>query len=349
MDCPLCGRTIRVPTLDGRVEPLPEPELNLADANLSRALDELAVLDGSEQASASAAAETEAKPQGAEASMPIEPKAEPIELEIPPKPPKPIPSRALPKDDSPGEPALPTSGESARSHSAVLASLANEVGSETATATRQAPARRTPARSRLVRLLPRMLLVAGLLVGGFLLGQSNPPERDRSPKTNPAKDSAPATEETKPAPRAAFEGRITWKNAAGESRADTGALILVLPEERSGLAKLSVAGFHVADAPIDRRLALDGLRTLGGDVAFADERGAYSITLPQAGNYEIVVVSHFQQRGEKQIIPSALQNLLLQYFERPGQLLGQLASQHGPVRYNGEETELWDHSFEAPL
>ena len=43
-DCPTCGRTIRVPSLDGTVAPVPAPELNAADAHLARALDELAAL-----------------------------------------------------------------------------------------------------------------------------------------------------------------------------------------------------------------------------------------------------------------------------------------------------------------
>ena len=44
VDCPTCGRSIRVPLLDGTLQPLPEPELNLQDAHLARALDELARL-----------------------------------------------------------------------------------------------------------------------------------------------------------------------------------------------------------------------------------------------------------------------------------------------------------------
>lgn len=41
VDCPTCGRTLRVPNLDGTVDPAPVLGLNLADAGLRRALDEL--------------------------------------------------------------------------------------------------------------------------------------------------------------------------------------------------------------------------------------------------------------------------------------------------------------------
>lgn len=42
VDCPTCGRTIRVPALDGTVAPLPSPGLDPKDSKLAAALDELA-------------------------------------------------------------------------------------------------------------------------------------------------------------------------------------------------------------------------------------------------------------------------------------------------------------------
>ena len=42
VDCPTCGRTIRVPALDGTIRPLPKPGLDPQDSKLTAALDELA-------------------------------------------------------------------------------------------------------------------------------------------------------------------------------------------------------------------------------------------------------------------------------------------------------------------
>lgn len=50
-DCPTCGRTIRVPDLDGKVKPLPKPGLNLEDSRLASALNELASIDRPDAAS----------------------------------------------------------------------------------------------------------------------------------------------------------------------------------------------------------------------------------------------------------------------------------------------------------
>ena len=47
MDCPTCGRTIRIPDLDGSVQPLPKPSLDLQDSSLARALNELASIGSS--------------------------------------------------------------------------------------------------------------------------------------------------------------------------------------------------------------------------------------------------------------------------------------------------------------
>lgn len=44
VDCPTCGRTIRVPELDGTVKPLPEPGLKFDDTRLKNALDEIAMI-----------------------------------------------------------------------------------------------------------------------------------------------------------------------------------------------------------------------------------------------------------------------------------------------------------------
>ena len=83
MDCPTCGRSVRVPEQDGRSEPVPEPQWDLKDSLLADALNEVAMIgqepqemdeelsDQSQQASNNI---QEVSP----ASMP-----EPIELEAP--------------------------------------------------------------------------------------------------------------------------------------------------------------------------------------------------------------------------------------------------------------------------
>ncbi|QDT90740.1 hypothetical protein Pan161_23930 [Gimesia algae] len=44
VDCPTCGLSVRVPGLDGEIAPIPKPQLDLKDAELANALDELAAI-----------------------------------------------------------------------------------------------------------------------------------------------------------------------------------------------------------------------------------------------------------------------------------------------------------------
>src|SRR5215216_3266212 len=45
VDCPACGRSIRVPNLDGTAAPLPKPAIDLSDRGLASALEQLASLE----------------------------------------------------------------------------------------------------------------------------------------------------------------------------------------------------------------------------------------------------------------------------------------------------------------
>jgi len=65
VDCPTCGLSVRVPGLDGQVAPLPQPRLDLKDAELTNALDELASIGANQT--------LDKKKKQAESSAPAEP------------------------------------------------------------------------------------------------------------------------------------------------------------------------------------------------------------------------------------------------------------------------------------
>lgn len=95
VDCPTCGRTIRVPDPEGNVEPLPEPKLNLQDSRLANALNELAALgrgDTFEPESAVAVADVEHEtPKPPTAAIAPAPLAPPVPVAAPA--PVPVPLR----------------------------------------------------------------------------------------------------------------------------------------------------------------------------------------------------------------------------------------------------------------
>lgn len=412
VDCPTCGRSIRVPDLDGRRRPLPQPELDLGDSRLAQALDELAQLNF--EAAEGAAAPTPPPPHAAAeilapaplpAPTPLDPPVplsetpvviKPAPLPAPPVSPAPTPipvSAPAPLaapvthqaeshqvrpaeggDDALREtealrhsPSAATSHAASHSpreaepvdHAAELASLARQA----ATPPQAAAFGRSPEMSRPLSM-QRWLSVVGVLLlvvvafaSGWMMGAR------RTPTPTPASTAGAAeagekpaqpSGETSPPPAAvtssssaspAVRGRITFKNSSGDSRPDRGARVIVFPPQRSGEAKLSLAGFRAGDAAADYEVARAALRALGGDVAIVQEDGSYEVFLPAAGQYSILVISHYQPRDTDDAIAPALRSLLAEYFDRPEQLLGLVSYHFSQVRYQGEQAQLWDHSF----
>ena len=343
-DCPTCGRTLRVPQLDGRSDPVPRPALNLNDPSLVSALDELAMigqagagdsddeLDAAKPAPAVAVVKTDAAPAPRPAPMPVE-------LPLPAEPV--VKPRAVPVPHGVADLA-------SESPAPLLAGLT--APSATASTGITAGSARGVSRRRFWSLLA--ITAAAAFVGGVFMGTAanrRAADTAAGSTVDPGRPQVPAAER-RAAPRAgpAISGRISYESPSGR-RPDRGARILVLPATKPGHARLLAATFRDEEASPDFRLARASLEALGGKVALADVQGNFAVDLPEPGVYRILVLSHFQRREQSEPIDSTLQQQLASWFDRPDQLLGQLAFHSGEVRYNGTRTELWDHTFPAPL
>lgn len=350
VDCPTCGRTIRVPDPEGHVQPLPDLKLNLKDSKLATALEELALLGENGKAiepeSAVAVAEGEGdtpKPP-AVPSVPVSIRVEPVVTA------KPIPIAI----HDPHKPAVVATMQE-------LAALASQ------------PATRDPAAEQPVvdvdmpsgqrdtgtttskRSGTSWVVIASLLgfIAGFIVGRW-----DRSSVTT-SKDLAGADGQPQaantPLPgkpgaagkqAAAVRGRITFQTDSGDRRPDRGARVLLLPEKRAGTTKLAVTGFRSADADADGQVAAAGLRALGGDVAIVDNAGNFESAALTPGTYRILALSHFQPRDDRAAIEPSVKALLESYFDKPEQLLGKCRYQLAELKVSGQEPALWDHLFE---
>ena len=107
----------------------------------------------------------------------------------------------------------------------------------------------------------RVGIIAVVFAGGFWIGRfTTLPVGAVSPDSSAHADSEKDTEEasTDDAPVeaedsgrfVAFRGRLTFRTEDGDRKADRGARIIVLPVERKGTAKLSVAGLRSGDQPL---------------------------------------------------------------------------------------------------
>ncbi|MFG0332187.1 MAG: hypothetical protein ACF8TS_02400 [Maioricimonas sp. JB049] len=347
-DCPTCGRTIRIPNLDGKVDPLPDPELDLEDQQLKNALAALADIDDEAEAGTG---RSSARPSAGVSAAPVARLPEPAAREVPvAAPPREVvssiatrPAPAQRPSKRAGEKNVPESDALER-----LAKLADASGGRERS--------HEPVPTDVPGFMPRLMVTGGivLFVLGLVVGRLTAPSATVTPVKEPADDAAAVQQNVdKPEPVAvpatnelALTGRMTYLTQDGQTRPDEGARVLVLPEERSGTSHLPVVGFRADAAEVDVRLARAALRELGGDFAVADSEGRYEIRLPEPGNYDVLMISRYQPRDADLPLTDSVEQLLPVWFDRPSQLIGQVQYRLSSLLYRGEVPATRDHTFE---
>jgi hypothetical protein len=345
VDCPTCGRTLRVPDLDGTLEPVPDPKLDLEDSSLTNALDALAMIgqdtpDGAEDDEPKA--EFVAKPEPVKV----------IEIQAPPKP-------IVVDAPLPPQPVIPQSAQARPNASQQpgdqLAALAREEAGE-----RHKPVLSSPKLNRSPSIFQMVFSRTGLCLiaivaavgfgSGYWVGGTGANSESGSSESDETKSEQPANSVKNPPPagrKIAVTGQIMFKAADGRRLPDAGAHVLVFPEKRSGKATVAVAGFWANAAKTDFRISLAGLREMNGDAAVTDKDGKYEINLPEtAGGYRVLIISHNHQRDDDETVSLADRNLLTEYLDRPDALLKQLSYKLDRVQYTGTAAETLNHSFE---
>lgn len=369
VDCPTCGRAVRVPSLDGKSDPVSIPNWDPQDESLVNALNALASLTeepgergGAVAFEASNPEDSPSQERPPSSDRPQQPVVLPAAIAIP----EPIEMPPLEAPVVLPEPASsPGSAESRRDDPekteepwAKLATLpVAAAGRDSLQGDRPNDKQSMsyqPGKS--VTLPIALLLVAMAFLLGFFVGNfvnNNAPaatSKLADADAVPAKDSSPAATESahrsaESTRHRAVEGRITYLSATGSSQSDAGAVVIVLPAYRNSSTKLPIVGFRPADSSEDRELAKEWVRALGGDLAVVDENGLYACDLPQAGEYHLIILSRHLERAESESLAPAERTMLGEYFDRPQQLVGQLKFHVSDVNYRGETTEIRDHTF----
>ncbi len=346
VDCPTCGRTLRVPNRDGTIERPPKPAVNLADDGLRRALDELAQIGRPDEDDLPLASRPTPPRPGA-IEKPVEVKAPVPKLAAVPVTPNPIVNAiAL-------EPLPPMKVVDAATPDGALAAVTiAEVSPEEVLAglAAQAAPSRPPPTSPPERVATRgiplwvvavtsglSLLVGvagGIGVAGYLATPTIPPAPPgNSEPARPADDARPQV-----------KGRLTFRNAQKQLQPDSGACVLILPAKREG-EKLATAGFRPNDEGESRQAAAKQLAGQGGRLTRAEEDGSFQVELPEGEDYTLIALSHFQGvSGDDEGSQDSLQKLA-EYFERPEQLVGKLAFHVASIKRSESGTVIWDHTF----
>lgn len=359
VDCPTCGRTLRVPNRDGTVDPPPKPAVNLADDGLRRALDELAQLGKSESSD----------------DLPVDDltPALPHKVDIPAVPAEKAPApkavmapavQAAPNQQSNAialEPLPPMKVVDPPSqHRGAVWNLAargivptaspppeqiaepKPVPAITAPPAAASPPS-NPSRSGLPLPWAIVAMILSLIlggVGGFGLGRYLLPAAPPSPVQKVA--SPPAVPEPV---RSYMKGRLTFWNEQKQLQPDAGACVVILPATSTAPEKLSVVGFRPNDDDDARQAAMEKVAEHGGRLTRSDEEGNYQIEIPEDGEYTVIYLSHFHGRADDDPGSTDALQMLEIYFERPAQLIGQLAFDVASIKHEGPGDLSWDHTF----
>jgi len=325
VDCPTCGRTIRVPELDGSLAPVPAPGLNSDDEHLARALDELGALAQIDLLALPAAEDLEEPDDEIPQPLP-----EPVPMEIP------IPiTPAVVSLDLPATSASPDPAQGPRAD--LLAELAAASPREFTTAPPGPPPSSNLSRGLLIAAFaPVVTLIIGLGLG-WLIGSLS------SRASQSAVDAAvpPAVAET----AARVRGRISYQTAEGTIEPDVGAAVVLLPDHWDAVNRLSPAGFRPADAEPDQEFIAAAITGMGGRLGFTNAAGEFELPTSSAATYRLLVLSRLSARSDAATITPDDLATLRGYLQDPEATLGQRSYVLKTIEVRDHAETVWDHQF----
>lgn len=361
VDCPACGRSLRVPNGSGGTVPATDPPdpKPTSDRLLHSALQQLSEIgsDVPSQSSATPAAPTaKVVPRkattstitAADAVRAGSPKGsahapDPLKelASLPAATSHDIPVLAEPEllDDVGGdedlsaesadppatETSAPATGTTAIPAQAPLAAALAEL------AVPSLPTAATPPRSPLRRAFPVCIpVLSGLLMfcAGYLAARST----SQHQQTTETQAAAATGESTSPKPSAASQpvvigmisGVVEAADANGKPVPDAGALVIVAPAANP--SDLRLDGRFLRDPPNSSgRLAITAaLGQLGLHFTNAAADGSYSLPLPATGPFILIAVSRRNARPASATLPAETAAQLNKWFMSPSPVTGRL-------------------------
>lgn len=365
VDCPACGRSLRVPSEDGgkaRAEMLQRPT---GDAKFLSALEELSSLGApAKPAPAPAAARRNPAPslptgarRGSDRpsgdvrdSMRIVPlsqaktRAEEVLGELsgllPADQPEPLViPEILPPEDEATEETNPEDSETPRilanevateEWTSVLSELAGEPQQELARPTRSAGAR---MQSLLLVTVAVVAFVGGLLTSRSFGVFGTPPVTGTTSEATASKQGASHQERAPEIPAAepadagaaAVRGVVTFADESGAVQPDSEAIVLLLPVRNLSGLKLD-AGPLRERTPTAARTAIEAaLKVLNVTYVRADSRGQYQLPRLSQDPVLLLVISRHAARPEGEPLPAAVADELQKWFESQERITGRLA------------------------
>lgn len=122
----------------------------------------------------------------------------------------------------------------------------------------------------------------------------------------------------------AVTGQVQYVDDSGQSLPDSGASVFLLPSSRQGNLKVHARSFQRSPSDADRKFSEAALQALGGLRVEADAEGRFEIgTAADVEQYQLVVVSSHKQRTQNMLPDSNVTNALMPWFDSTVHILGQ--------------------------
>ena len=342
VDCPQCARSVRVPELDGRTRKMPgEPKAG-NDPSLISALSELSSLDDDSVDS------LQTPPAETDFESLSDGMFEPIDLQYLEKPVS--VDRDLPVSvqadtvEALKEPLYSKSPVALSESLSELASLDGDLESQPISAELLQEMRQISGNHRwlsMPALLLSLITLIGGLAGGWWIAESDLINLDRfkvgSTDPESAKTNQPVTssglvrknaeEQDSPTADVVVQGTVEYQAPSGHMLPDEGALILLLPNERSGTLLLDARSLNQASAHPDFRATKAALNSLSGTIVRTDGEGLFAVSYNPEIVCTIIVASKHSQRADYVPLRPDVERILKTWFRSPNHLCGRLGVQ----------------------
>lgn len=192
------------------------------------------------------------------------------------------------------------------------------------------PIRLAPPRSVLQRAFPILIpLLTGLLMftAGYLAGKSgssDQPAVESQPVTVPDTTAPPESVAPQPVAAGQISGLVQAAGADGKLAPDTGALVIIAPADNP--SELRIDGRFLRDASdAPGRLAITAaLGQLGVSFTHAAADGSFSLPLSAPGPCLLIVVSRRNVRAAAAPLPADVAAGLNEWFTAPSPVTGRL-------------------------
>ena len=137
-------------------------------------------------------------------------------------------------------------------------------------------------------------------------------------------------------------GRITWRNSESAELPDAAALVLLLPSQHPGAMKLDGTSLREVQKNTDQQAIAAALLQFGGSFTRAETDGHFRLPRRSESEMQLIVVSRHRSRQDEEKLLPAIHEILNRYFVSPVPFTGRLMVVHQTIEAVPQNSTLRD-------